>query len=433
MRTQLRHTPAMNSTTETIVARPHPRRTRPLRERRRLDSEARRLACRRRPRHRRRRPHVHRLRGRHRLPEHRPSLRARRRRDQGAGRRVPPPVLHGRRLRALRRGLPPPRRAVAVRRRAAEVDPRQLGRRGDRERRQDRPLGDRPARRRRLRQCVSRPHAADDDDDREGEAVQGRLRAVRARGVPRAGPEPVSRDHDGRRDRGAEAALQGRGRSRRPSRASCSSPCRGRVASCRCRPTILRRLLEICREHGILFVDDEVQSGVGRTGKMWAIEHYDDVAPDLLVSGKSIGGGLPLAAVTGPASIMDAVPAGGLGGTFGGNPLSCAAAVAVLDAVAEPEFLAPGDRARRDDAHAPRAAGREARRDRRGARPRADARVRAGRAVARSGGGDRRAAFERGLLLLACGMYGNVIRLLAPLTIDDAVLEEGLALAGGVA
>ncbi len=101
-----------------------------------------------------------------------------------------------------------------------------------------------------------------------------------------------------------------------------------------------RRLLEVCREHGILYVDDEVQSGVGRTGKMWAIEHYDDVAPDLLVSGKSIGGGLPLAAVTGPASIMDAVAPGGLGGTFGGNPLSCAAAVAVLDAVADPQFLA---------------------------------------------------------------------------------------------
>src|SRR4029079_4381165 len=102
----------------------------------------------------------------------------------------------------------------------------------------------------------------------------------------------------------------------------------------------LRRLQEICNEHGILFVDDEVQSGVGRTGKVWAIEHSEGVAPDLLVSGKSIGGGLPLAGVTGAASIMDAVPPGGLGGTFGGNPLSCAAAVAVLDAVAEAEFLA---------------------------------------------------------------------------------------------
>ena len=98
-------------------------------------------------------------------------------------------------------------------------------------------------------------------------------------------------------------------------------------------PDFPARLHALCREHGILYVDDEVQSGVGRTGKFWAIEHYDGVEPDLLVSGKSLGGGLPLAAVTGRAELMDAVPAGGLGGTFGGNPLACAAAVAVLDAV----------------------------------------------------------------------------------------------------
>src|SRR6478735_4350305 len=82
------------------------------------------------------------------------------------------------------------------------------------------------------------------------------------------------------------------------------------------------RLLELCREHGALYVDDEVQSGVGRTGPVWAIEHYR-VEPDLLASGKSLGGGLPLAAVTGKADLMDAVPPGGLGGTFGGNPLAC--------------------------------------------------------------------------------------------------------------
>jgi len=87
-------------------------------------------------------------------------------------------------------------------------------------------------------------------------------------------------------------------------------------------PDYLRRLQEICRSHGILYVDDEIQTGVGRTGKMWAVEHHDGVEPDLLISGKSIGGGLPLAAVTGRAEIMDAVPAGGLGGTFGGHPLS---------------------------------------------------------------------------------------------------------------
>ena len=120
-------------------------------------------------------------------------------------------------------------------------------------------------------------------------------------------------------------------------------------------PDYPARLLELCREHGILYVDDEVQSGVGRTGKMWAVEHYDGVEPDLLVSGKSLGGGLPLAAVTGRAELMDAVPPGGLGGTFGGNPLACAAAVAVLDAVREPEFL---ERATSAGAHDPGASRR---------------------------------------------------------------------------
>src|SRR5215510_13912193 len=102
------------------------------------------------------------------------------------------------------------------------------------------------------------------------------------------------------------------------------------------------RLLELCRGHGALYVDDEVQSGVGRAGPVWAIEHYG-VEPDLLVSGKSLGGGLPLAGVTGPAEIMDAVPAGGLGGTFGGNPLSCAAAIAVLDEVRTSAFRERAD------------------------------------------------------------------------------------------
>ena len=105
-------------------------------------------------------------------------------------------------------------------------------------------------------------------------------------------------------------------------------------------PDYPARLQELCRAHGILYVDDEVQSGVGRTGTMWAIEQYEGAEPDLLVSGKSIGGGLPLAGVTGRAEVMDAAPPGGLGGTFGGNPLSCAAALAVLDTVSDPEFLA---------------------------------------------------------------------------------------------
>src|ERR671918_2218436 len=100
----------------------------------------------------------------------------------------------------------------------------------------------------------------------------------------------------------------------------------------------LPRLQELLGSHGILYVDDEVQAGVGRTGRMWAVEHYDEVEPDLVVSGKSLGGGLPLAGVTGRAEIMNAVHLGGLGGTFSGNPLSCAAATVVLDLVAEPGF-----------------------------------------------------------------------------------------------
>jgi 4-aminobutyrate aminotransferase len=193
-------------------------------------------------------------------------------------------------------------------------------------------------------------------------------------------------------------------------------------------PDFPARLAEVCRSHGILYVDDEVQSGVGRTGRVWAIEHYDAVEPDLLVSGKSIGGGLPLAAVTGRAELMDAVPPGGLGGTFGGNPLSCAAAVAVLEAIREPRFLeratALGEslRARLDELAARHTASGEAR----GLGPMlalelSEQSPDRARAVVD-------AAFDRGLLLLSCGLYGNVIRLLPPLTIADEELDEGLAM-----
>jgi 4-aminobutyrate aminotransferase / (S)-3-amino-2-methylpropionate transaminase / 5-aminovalerate transaminase len=190
----------------------------------------------------------------------------------------------------------------------------------------------------------------------------------------------------------------------------------------------LRRLQEICRGHGILYVDDEVQSGVGRTGRMWAVDHFDGVEPDLLVSGKSIGGGLPLAGVTGRAEIMDAVHVGGLGGTFGGNPLSCAAATVVLDLVAGEDFLAQAQqlgetmRVRLDAI-----AGRHAEiGEVRGLGPmlafefeeRTPDRAKAVTA----------AALERGLVLLSCGTFGNVIRLLPPLTIGPDELDEGLSI-----
>jgi 4-aminobutyrate aminotransferase len=188
-----------------------------------------------------------------------------------------------------------------------------------------------------------------------------------------------------------------------------------------------RRLKEICEQHGILYVDDEVQSGVGRTGPVWAIEHYG-VEPDLLVSGKSLGGGLPLAGVTGRAEVMDAVPSGGLGGTFGGNPVACAAAIAVLNDVRTDRFreraaeLGTRIRARLEDFVAqshllgevrglgPMLAVEFAERT-----PDLASRV-------------TTAARERGLVLLSCGIYGNVIRILVPLSIDDALLARGLDL-----
>jgi 4-aminobutyrate aminotransferase/(S)-3-amino-2-methylpropionate transaminase len=193
-------------------------------------------------------------------------------------------------------------------------------------------------------------------------------------------------------------------------------------------PDYPARLQEMCHRHGILYVDDEVQSGVGRTGKMWAIEHYEGVEPDLIVSGKSIGGGLPLAAVTGRAEIVDAVPDGGLGGTFGGNPLSCAAGVAVLDIVSDPAFLARAQevgetlRTRLREIAGKRPEVGEVR----GLGPMLALEFvertpdRAKSAVS--------AAFERGLVLLSCGLYGNVIRLLPPLTITDAEVDQGLAI-----
>ena len=183
-----------------------------------------------------------------------------------------------------------------------------------------------------------------------------------------------------------------------------------------------RRLQELCAEHGILYVDDEVQAGVGRTGPMWAIEHYG-VTPDLLVSGKSLGGGLPLAAVTGRADLMDAVHPGGLGGTFGGNPVACAAAAVVLDAVAAPAFqerseaLGRAIRGRLDAM----AAELDAIRDVRGLGPMQAIEL-TGEQVAAT----IAAARERGLLLLSCGLYGDVIRLLPPLTISDDDLTAGL-------
>jgi 4-aminobutyrate aminotransferase len=189
----------------------------------------------------------------------------------------------------------------------------------------------------------------------------------------------------------------------------------------------VRALRELCDTQGIVYVDDEVQAGCGRTGTVWAIERYG-VEPDLLVSGKTLGGGLPLAAVTGKA-LMDAPHPGGLGGTFGGNPVACAAALAVLD-----ELSAPGFRERAEQI----AELMRTRLDEIAARhPEVVGEVRGlGAMLAielpeRSGEASKAVttrARENGLVLLSCGLDGNVIRLLPPLSATDEELERGLAI-----
>lgn len=195
----------------------------------------------------------------------------------------------------------------------------------------------------------------------------------------------------------------------------------------------MRRLREICDAHGVCLVADEVQSGFARTGKLFAIEHYG-VEPDLIPVAKALGGGFPISGVIGKAAIMDAPDPGGLGGTFGGNPISCAAAHAVLDVIEEEGLCARaqamGERIRQRLEAAKRS---------NAARPIGDVRglgaMSAFELVKERGGHEpdpdgakavAAAALDHGLLMLTCGYYGNTVRLLPPLTIDDAALEEGL-------
>jgi 4-aminobutyrate aminotransferase/(S)-3-amino-2-methylpropionate transaminase len=192
-----------------------------------------------------------------------------------------------------------------------------------------------------------------------------------------------------------------------------------------------RILAEICRRHGILFIADEVQTGFGRTGKFFACEHYG-VEPDILVSAKSLGGGLPIAAITGRAEIMDAAGPGGLGGTFGGNPLSCEAALAVIETFEQDDLLVRANRlgerfvtrAKSWQDHWPligdvRGLGAmqaiELVRSRESREP---AEEETKRVVV--------FCYEHGLIALSTGTYGNVIRVLAPLVVTDEQFDEGL-------
>ncbi|MEU5099917.1 4-aminobutyrate--2-oxoglutarate transaminase [Streptomyces sp. NPDC020996] len=198
-------------------------------------------------------------------------------------------------------------------------------------------------------------------------------------------------------------------------------------------PGFLTQVAAICRDRGILLIIDEVQAGMARTGRMFACE-YEDVQPDLITTAKGLAGGLPLGAVTGRAELMDAVPAGGLGGTYSGNPVACEAALGVFEEIEKHDLLERaleiGDTMLEHlsalaDTHKVIGDVRG-----RGAMVAIELveqhgdRVPAPDLTARIA----RRCHENGLLVLTAGSYGNVLRFLPPLSIPDALLEEGLTI-----
>jgi 4-aminobutyrate aminotransferase len=202
-------------------------------------------------------------------------------------------------------------------------------------------------------------------------------------------------------------------------------------------PAAVRWLRKLCDEHGIVLIADEIQTGFGRTGRMFAMEHFEaeGIVPDLMTIAKSLASGIPLSAITGRAEIMDAPPPGGLGGTYAGNPVAIAAAHAVIDVMRDENLPERGQRLG-DKLKA-------ALQSLRAAAPQiADIRG-LGAMVAvefrRPGSGEPDADFtkrvqaqalQRGLILLTCGVDGNVVRFLFPLTIADAVFDEALGVLG---
>jgi 4-aminobutyrate aminotransferase len=194
----------------------------------------------------------------------------------------------------------------------------------------------------------------------------------------------------------------------------------------------MRALRELCDHNGILLIADEVQTGFARTGKMFAMDHYG-VTPDLITMAKSLAGGMPLSAVCGRAEIMDAPAPGGLGGTYAGNPLAVASALAVLDVIEEEKLVERAERLGtqlKEKLHAlskkvPQIA------DVRG--PGAMVAVEFNKPGTREADAAftrqvQARALEKGLLLLICGVYSNVIRFLFPLTITDDLMAEALTI-----
>jgi len=188
-------------------------------------------------------------------------------------------------------------------------------------------------------------------------------------------------------------------------------------------------LRALCDQHGILLIADEIQTGFARTGKMFAMDHHS-VVPDLMTMAKSLAGGMPLSAVCGRAEVMDAPAPGGLGGTYAGNPLAIAAAHAVLDVIEEEQLCARAERlgqvlkARLESLRATVPQIAEIRGL--GSMVAVEFNKADGTPDADYTKAVQKRAQEAGLILLTCGVYGNVIRFLFPLTIEDSVLAEGL-------
>ncbi|HZP89793.1 MAG TPA: 4-aminobutyrate--2-oxoglutarate transaminase [Actinomycetota bacterium] len=197
-------------------------------------------------------------------------------------------------------------------------------------------------------------------------------------------------------------------------------------------PGFVKGIADYCATHGIVFIADEIQSGMGRAGRWFAIED-EGVVPDIVTSAKSLGGGLPISAVTGRAELMDAVHPGGLGGTYGGNPVAAAAALAVLDQIESEGLL---ERSRTLGAHVMERLREMQHRhevigDVRGRGMMTAIELVANRGTKEpldSATGTRivQEALRNGVVVLKAGTYDNVIRLLPPLTIDEALLDEGL-------
>ncbi len=288
---------------------------------------------------------------------------------------------------------------------------------------------------RRLRPRLPRPDQPDDGADREEHALQAPLRPVRRRDLPRADGLPLPLADRARSDCADEAFEQFVSITHaQVGEDNCAAvviePIQGEGGFIVPAPGFLARVADWCAEHGIVFIADEIQTGFCRTGDWFACE-YEGVVPDLITTAKGIAGGLPLAAVTGRAEMMDAVHGGGLGGTYGGNPVACAAALGAIETMRAEDLC--GAARRIESVMLPRLAALADKYPAVG-----DVRGRGAMlAVELVDPGTKdpnptsprpssRACHRDGLVTLTAGTFGNVLRFLPPLVIGDDLLHEGL-------